>query len=68
MVLKLFHVLSRSAFAETPGGAAGVEVSLHTLTLGWTLSFDSDNPISSEYTVNNYKIITPVQHPLGSIQ
>lgn len=35
------------------------------LTLGWTLSFDSNNPIS---WVNNYKIITPVQHHLGSIQ
>lgn len=36
----------------------------YRLTLGWTLGFDSHNPISR---VNNYKIITPVQHHLGSI-
>lgn len=36
----------------------------YQLTLGWTLGFDSHNPISR---VNNYKIITPVQHHLGSI-
>lgn len=38
---------------------------VYTLTLGWTLGFDSHNPIS---WVNNYKIITLVQHHLGSIQ
>lgn len=40
-------------------------VRAHVLTLGWTLGFDSHNPIS---WVNNYKIITLVQHHLGSIQ